>query len=92
MEEEKNIKTCKISNAKGRMINEALWEIETQIESERGLISNFTVKCEERNLDNIRKDLKKRRIVSNNNPEVEQLDKFIRLHEKEIEKIRKFEI
>lgn len=96
VKEDCKIKMGALSNERGRMINEALWEIETQIESDRNLISNFIVKNGDKDLDSLRDDLKSnlknKRIIYNNNSNVELLDKFIRNHEERIEKIRKFEI
>lgn len=96
VKEDCKIKMGTLSNERGRIINEALWEIETQIESDRNLISNFIVKNGDKDLDSLRADLKNnlknKRAVYNNNSNVELLDKFVRLHEEKIEKIRKFEI
>jgi hypothetical protein len=96
MKEDKRIKLGILSNADGRILNEALWEMETCIDDERKLISNFVIENGERDMNSLRKDMKtnlrNKRAICNNNSDVELLDKFIRLHEKEIEKIRKFEI
>ena len=96
MNEINKLKIGALSDEKGRVIDEALMEIETQIEPQRSLVSNFVVKSEERDIDSIRTNLKNnlrnKKAIYNNNTEVELLDKFIRIHEKEIEKIRKFEI
>ena len=89
MEEKSKIKIGVLSDEKGKILNEALWEMEThmEIEPKRGLISNFIIKNERANKNsNIKKS------VYNNNSDVELLDRFVKLHEKEIEKIRKFEI
>jgi len=96
MNEDNKIKMGVLSDEKGKILHEALMEIETKIEPERSLISNFIVKSGERDMDtlrvNLKSNLKSKKAVYNNNNEVELLDKFIRIHEKEIEKIRKFEI
>ena len=96
MNEDNKIKMGVLSDEKGKIICEALMEIETKIEPERCLVSNFVVKSGEKDMDslrsNIKNNLKSKKAVYNNNNEVELLDKFIRIHEKEIEKIRKFEI
>jgi hypothetical protein len=94
--EDCRIRMGALSNERGRIINDALWEIETQIESDRNLISNFIVKNGDKDLESLREDLKSnlknKRMIYNNNSNVELLDKFIRNHEERIEKIRKFEI
>ena len=96
MNENTKIKMGVLSDEKGKVLDEALMEIETQIEPQRSLVSSFIVKSEERDIDsirsNLRSNLKNKKAIYNNNNEVELLDKFIRIHEKEIEKIRKFEI
>ena len=95
MNEKNRIRVGALSDGRGKVLDEALWEIETQIEPENKLISNFVIKSEMRDMEPIRKDLKnnlRKKAVYNNNSDVELLDKFIRIHEKEIEKIRRFEI
>jgi len=95
MNEKNRIRVGALSDERGKVLDEALWEIETQIEPENKLISNFVIKSEMRDMEPIRKDLKnnlRKKAVYNNNSDVELLDKFIRIHEKEIEKIRRFEI
>lgn len=91
MKEKTKLKYGALADETGRILDETLWEMETKIESENNLISNFIVKSEGRNVNATNMNSKKRSIC-NNNSEVELLDKFIKMHEKEIEKIRKFEI
>ena len=58
VKEDCKIKMGALSNERGRIINDALWEIETQIESDRNLISNFIVKNGNKDLESLREDLK----------------------------------
>lgn len=89
MKEKSRLKYGALTDETGRILDETLWEMETKIEIGNNLISNFVVQSEVKSLN---APNSKRRHICNNNSEVELLDKFIKLHEKEIEKIRKFEI
>lgn len=96
MNENNKIKMGVLSDENGKVLHDALMEIETQIEPKKSLISNFVVKSEDRDIDslrsNIKSNLRNKKAVYNNNTDVELLDRFIKIHEKEIERIRKFEI